>query len=280
MRVKIWGCRGSIPSPGSETARYGGNTTCVEVRLNDGSLVIIDAGTGIRLLGAAILQEPSLRRIHLLLTHAHWDHVQGFPFFVPAYLAGYSIRVNGGPTARASLQRFLAHQMDPPFFPVNFSELKASFDFESSDGEPIRIGGASIEPIPLKHPNGGYGYHFQEGPQRFVFLTDNELGYEHSGGLTDQEYARLCRGVDLVIHDAQYTEEEYRRTRGWGHSTFTAAVELAAASRAVRFGIFHHDPAHRDQDLDLHIEACRESLSHYGRRGELFGVREGMEILL
>jgi phosphoribosyl 1,2-cyclic phosphodiesterase len=280
MRVRIWGCRGSIPSPGAETDRYGGNTTCVEVRLEDGSLIVIDAGTGIRKLGAAILQEPSVRRIHLLLTHAHWDHVQGFPFFVPAYLEGYSIRVHGGPLARASLRRFLAHQMDPPFFPVNFADLKASFDFESSDGEPMQIGRARIEPIPLKHPNGGYGYQFFEERRRFVFLTDNEIGCEHSGGLPDGEYAHLCRGADLVIHDAQYTEEEYRRTRGWGHSTFTAAVDLAAASRATRFGIFHHDPAHRDQDLDRHIEECREGLSHRGSRTELFGAREGMEILL
>lgn len=280
MRVKVWGCRGSIPSPGAETSRYGGNTTCVEVRLADGSLVVLDAGTGLRSLGAAVLREPSLRRLHLLLTHAHWDHVQGFPFFVPAYLEGYAIRVRGGPLARASLRRFLAHQMDPPFFPVNFADLRASFDFDSSDGEPLQIGAATIEPIPLKHPNGGYGYHFIEGRKRFVFLTDNEIGHDHPGGLSDDEYGKLCRGADLVLHDAQYTDEQYRRTRGWGHSTFAAAVELAVSSRAKRFGLFHHDPAHRDQDLDAYVSDCRQELSRRGGRGELFGVQEGMEISL
>jgi len=186
--------------------------------------------------------------------------------------------VRGGRRARASLRRFLAHQMDPPFFPVNFADLRASFDFDSSDGEPMQIGGASVQPIPLKHPNGGYGYQFIEGHRRFVFLTDNEIGYDHPGGLPDSEYGELCRGADLVIHDAQYTEEQYQRTRGWGHSTFAAAVELAAASRAHRFGISHHDPAHRDQDLDAHIADCRAALAQRGGRGELFGAREGMEI--
>jgi phosphoribosyl 1,2-cyclic phosphodiesterase len=130
MKIKIWGCRGSIPSPGCDTNVYGGNTTCVEVRLADGTLLVIDAGTGMRCLGNSILEAGGPKKIHLLLTHAHWDHLQGFPFFVPAYKEGYNISVRGGPQAQQYLQTFLAHQMDPPYFPVPFADLNAHFEFQ------------------------------------------------------------------------------------------------------------------------------------------------------
>ena len=137
MKIKIWGCRGSIPSPGCDTSVYGGNTTCVEVRPQDGSLIVIDAGTGLRCLGNALLQTGEPKKIHLLLTHAHWDHLQGFPFFVPAYTEGYSILVRGGPLAQQSLEAFLAHQLDPPYFPVPFRDLKAVFDFQQENGRSL-----------------------------------------------------------------------------------------------------------------------------------------------
>lgn len=280
MRIKIWGCRGSIPSPGCDTSEYGGNTTCVEVRPEDGSLIVIDAGTGIRCLGNSLLEVQGPKTVHLLLTHAHWDHLQGFPFFVPAYMEEYSIRVRGGPFAKTSLEGFLAHQMDPPYFPVPFRDLKASFDFQEENGRRLSIGDVDIVPIVLKHPNGGYGYKFKEDGKTFVFLTDNEIGFDHPGGLSDAEYAEICRGADLLVHDGQYTDREYEVSRGWGHSTFRAVTDLGVSAQVKRLGIFHHDPRHLDQDLDRYLEECKRRITSVKSRVECFGTKEGMEISL
>ena len=280
MRIKIWGCRGSIPSPGCDNNKYGGNTTCVEVRLKDGSLIVIDARTGIRCLGNTLLKARGPKNVHLLLTHAHWDHLQGFPFFVPAYMEEYSIIVRGGRPAKQSLEAFLAHQMDPPYFPVPFRDLKASFDFRQENGQYLSIGNVAIITIPLKHPNGGYGYKFIEGDKTFVFLTDNEIGFDHPGGLPDAEYAAICRNADLLIHDGQYTEQEYEISRGWGHSTFRSVTDLSISADVKRLGIFNHDQRHLDQDLDRYIEECRQQISEEKSRVECFGTKEGMEISL
>jgi phosphoribosyl 1,2-cyclic phosphodiesterase len=269
MRIKIWGCRGSIPSPGADTSRYGGNTTCVEVRLADGSLVIIDAGSGIRNLGRQLVRQKDPQRIHLLLTHAHWDHLQGFPFFLPAYREAFTIQVWGGPRPAGELRGFLRRQLEPPYFPVKFTSLPAGFRFTRQADSGLKLGDTRIEAIPLTHPNGGFGFRFSEGGRTFVYLTDNELGYDHPGGLSAAKYAELCGGADLLLHDAQYTEKEYRSTRGWGHSTFTAAEELGRAAQVRRFGLIHHDPQHTDLELDRILAR---------RRVECFGVTEGMEI--
>ena len=276
MRIKIWGCRGSVPSPGGDTSRYGGNTTCVEVRLGDGSLVVIDAGSGIRNLGRELIRRSESRHIHLFLTHAHWDHVQGFPFFLPAYQKRFTLQVWGGPRNAGTLRSYLRQQLTPPFFPVKFAELGATLRFPARPAPEIRIDGTRIQAIPLAHPDGGFGFKFSEAGRSLVFLTDNELGFRHPGGLSFKHYAELCRGADLVLHDAQYTPEEYRLTRGWGHSTFPAVVELCRAAAPKRFGLIHHDPQHTDPELDRHVRDCRRAL---GRRGaDCFGAVEGMEI--
>jgi phosphoribosyl 1,2-cyclic phosphodiesterase len=276
MRIKVWGCRGSVPSPGGDTSRYGGNTTCVEVRLGDGSLVVIDAGSGIRNLGRELARRDGPRLIHLFLTHAHWDHVQGFPFFLPAYRKDFTLQVWGGPRSGAALRSYLRQQLTPPFFPVRFSELGAAFRFPARAAPEISIDGTRIQSIPLAHPDGGYGFKFSAAGRSFVFLTDNELGYRHPGGLSPKGYAELCRGADLVLHDAQYTLEEYRLTRGWGHSTFPAVVELCREAAPKRFGLIHHDPQHSDRELDRHVRDCRRALG--GKGADCFGVVEEMEI--
>ncbi len=278
MRIKIWGCRGSLPAPGGETDKYGGNTTCVEIRLKDGTLIIIDAGSGIRKLGKALLKEKALNNIYLFLTHSHWDHLQGFPFFTPAYMPDYNIYVRGGPLAMQSLKEFLKYQMNPPYFPVSFDLLKAQFDFNYDNPEEQIIGCARIVPILLSHPNGGYGFKIIEESKTFVFLTDNELEYSHEGGLTEAEYINFCRGSNILFHDAQYTVEEYKITRGWGHSTFLAATRLSMAAEVNRFGIFHHDPDHTDEDLDRYILPCQELIDRENSEVECFGVQEGMEL--
>lgn len=281
MRIRIWGCRGSLTTAGREVIRYGGYTTCVEVRLDDGTLIILDAGSGIHKLGTRLLGDAGLTNIYLLLTHSHWDHLTGFPFFTPAYLDRYRIHVRGGPDAKTSLANFLRHQMDPPFFPVEFSVLKAQFDFGSSDGEEMTIGGAHIIPIPLSHPNGGYGFRIVERGKSFVFLTDTELGFSHPGALREEDYLDAARGADLLLHDAQYSDEEYAsRTRGWGHSTYTRAADFAARAGVKRMGTFHHDPDHGDREIDASIRLCRKLMKQKHSSTECFGTAEGMEIRL
>jgi phosphoribosyl 1,2-cyclic phosphodiesterase len=277
MRIRIWGCRGSLTTAGREVVRYGGYTTCVEVRLDDGTLLILDAGSGIHRLGRQLLGEPGLTDMYLLLTHSHWDHLTGFPFFTPAYLDRYRIHVRGGPDAKTSLANFLRHQMDPPYFPVEFSVLKAHFDFGSSDGEEMTIGSAHVVPIPLSHPNGGYGFRIVEAGKAFVFLTDNELGYSHPGALREEDYLEAAQGADLLLHDAQYSDEEYAsRTRGWGHSTYARAADFAARAGVKRLGTFHHDPDHDDREIDASVRLCGKVMRQAGSRGKCFGAAEGM----
>ncbi|MBC8229477.1 MBL fold metallo-hydrolase [bacterium] len=278
MNIKVWGCRGSLPAPGENTIKYGGNTTCLEIRLNDNTLIIIDAGSGIRNLGKKLLAEQNLTEMYLFLTHAHWDHLMGFPFFVPGYLSRYKIHVRGGECAKRTLEQYLRHQMEPPYFPVPFDAMKAEFDFTSGDARGMSIGSAEIIPIPLNHPNGGCGFKIIEEGKTLVFLTDNELDFRHEGGMTKDEYISFSKGADVLIHDAQYTEKEYKATKGWGHTTFSSATELSIKAEVRHLGLWHHDPEHTDDDIDGFVASCQEKIAQANSHVQCFGVREGMEI--
>jgi phosphoribosyl 1,2-cyclic phosphodiesterase len=281
MKITVWGCRGSLPAPGEETIRYGGNTTCLEVRLDDGTLIIIDAGSGIRKLGEKLLAEETSTEIYLFLTHAHWDHLMGFPFFQPAYLDKYRIHVRGGPRAQRSLMRYLRQQMAPPFFPVSFEVMNAEFDFNVIRPERKRVGAAEVIPVQLNHPNGGYGFKIVEADQVFVFLPDNELDFIHLEGLTRESYVDFSRGATLLMHDAQYTDAEYESIKkGWGHTKLSSAVELSIQAEVERFGLFHHDPARTDSEMDELVGLCQKEAAQVGSKVECFGTREGTEIVL
>jgi phosphoribosyl 1,2-cyclic phosphodiesterase len=278
MKLRIWGCRGSLPVPGQTTLKYGGNTTCLELRLDDGTVIVIDAGSGIRNLGKKLIGEKGLRDIYLLLTHSHWDHLMGFPFFAPAYSEQYSIHVRGGPIAKETLKQSLEHQMEPPYFPARMNEMKADFDI--THGIPIikRIGSAEITSIPLNHPNGGFGYALREYDKSIVFLTDNELNYQHRGGKTYSEYVSFCRGADLLIHDAQYTKNQYQIVKTWGHSTYYDAVHLALDARVKHLMFFHHDPDRTDVELDQIITQYNDVLNKMKSKIQLSAAIEGEEI--
>ena len=286
MKIKIWGCRGSITTPGQTTLRYGGNSTCVEVRTAEGEAagqnIVVDAGSGVRNLGKALRREKKILDIRFFFTHSHWDHLVGFPFFEPAYFSDYHITFCGGPHAQDSIKRYLSRQMEAPFFPVDFSLLKAKFDFRCDrtqhESGPCRFDGMEVLPAPLNHPNGGYGFKFIEAGKAFVLFTDNELGFKHEGGLDVAGYVEFCRGADVLIHDAQYTDKEYKRTRGWGHSTYAETVDLALAAGVKRLGLFHHDPDRTDDDLDQQVEFCRERIRAAGGKVECFACAEGMTI--
>lgn len=275
MKIKFWGCRGSIPAPGPDTLKYGGNTTCLEVRPPGGGVIIIDAGSGIRLLGKQLLKEKTTTDVFLLLTHSHWDHLTGFPFFTPAYSSKYKISVYGGPSAQGSLKNYLSHQMMPPYFPVDFNLMKATFHFGNNGLHSGCIGGIDFSSIELSHPNGGYGFKLALDGKRFVFLTDNEPAFPHAGGLQRQQYVDFCRGADLLVHDSQYTDEEIRITRGWGHSTFAEATQIAIDAGVKKLGLFHHDPDRTDNELDRLIESCRKRIAQEGADIECFGCMEG-----
>ena len=280
MEITIWGCRGALPIPGRSTVRYGGNTTCLEIRLADGNLIVLDAGTGIRSLSKKIMTEGGRDEIFLLLSHSHWDHLMGFPFFAPGYVESFKIHVRGGPIAKETIRKYLERQMEPPFFPVKFSTMKAEFDFTHGLPQVKNIGKAVITPIPLSHPNGGYGFKIEESGKTFIFMTDNELEYEHEGGRSIREYTRFCEGADLLIHDAQYTMEEYKRNIKWGHSTYKSALDLALNAEVKQFGLFHHDPDHSDADLDRIVAVSREYLAKRNKNMDCFAASEGMSLSL
>lgn len=284
MKIRIWGCRGSIPTPGPTTLRYGGNSTCLEIRPANGQTIIVDAGSGLRNLGAALLREKEPAPIRFFFTHSHWDHLLGFPFFRPAYSERFSIGLCSGPHAEDTILKFINHQMKPPFFPVDFSYLKAKFEFHCyrPHGEygHCPCHGMEISQVPLNHPDGGYGYKFTEKGKTFVFLPDNELGFRHEGGLTREKYVEFCRGADLLFHDAQYTDQEYTRARSWGHSTFSEAVDLAVDAGVKCLGLFHHDPERTDQDLDSQVQLCRERIRMAGGAVQCYAAEEGMAIEL
>jgi phosphoribosyl 1,2-cyclic phosphodiesterase len=271
-----------MTTPGHDTLRYGGNSTCLEIRSAAGQVFVVDAGSGVRNLGKALQHEQGVSDIRFFLTHAHWDHLAGFPFFEPAYSDRYSITFCSGQHSQNVIYRYLSHQMEPPYFPVDFHHLKANFNFHCEQPKQgngnCRIGTIEFLPVALNHPNGGYGFKFMEDGKTFVFLTDNELGFRHAGGLSREEYVAFCRDADTLFHDAQYTAEEYRHTCGWGHSTYRDATDLAIEAGVKRLGLFHHDPGRTDDDLDRQTDYCWEQIMKADSSVECFSCREGMVI--
>lgn len=287
MQIKVWGCRGSIPSPGKESIKYGGESTCLEILTNSKQRIIIDAGSGIRKLGQVILNDKTNTHITLILTHAHWDHLMGFPFFMPAYFSKYSITLCGGPIPQNTLLNFLKHQMEAPFFPVEFQVLKANIKSgchcdEGFCDHLLPKGESSIvcHSIPLNHPNGGFGFKFFSNDKSFVFLTDTEIRHKHASGLSRKEYLDFCKGVDLLFHDAQYTEEEYKKTISWGHSTYQDAVDFAIEAGVKSLGLCHHDPDRSDDDIDKQLNTIQNYILKSGSHLECFACREGMSLEL
>lgn len=280
MKIKVWGCRGTLPTPGYHTLKYGGNTTCIEIRNKKGFPTIIDAGSGLRFLGKQLMQEEGLNELCLMLTHSHWDHLMGFPFFLPAYFSRFHINVCGIQSARNYMSQSLARQLEAPYFPVNFDQLKAKFNFDCKGPGCKDCKQMQITSVPLSHPNGGYGFRFSEDGRDFVLLTDNELGYQHPGGLLPEGYVEFCKDADLLFHDAQYTDADYEKTRTWGHSTYKETLKLAIDARVKRLGLFHHDPDRTDAELDQIVAELQKAAHQQGSQLEVFAVFEGQTITL
>lgn len=266
MKLKLWGVRGSIPTPRKENLGYGGNTSCIEIRLPNHEFFIFDAGTGIRELGRA-LQQTSLHGssdIHLFLTHFHWDHIQGIPFFGPLY--DPNCRMNFYATSYAcGLHEALAGQMTNPYFPVNFEAVSGNHRFINMGGSPISLGSLTVRPFPMHHPQGAGGYRIESGGASIVYATDREHGHEK----LDEVLRDYAQDADILIHDAQYTPEEYARFKGYGHSTWEEAVNVALECNVKQLVLSHHDPNHDDQVVSAIVDCAR------ARFPNTIGAREG-----
>jgi phosphoribosyl 1,2-cyclic phosphodiesterase len=256
MHISCWGSRGSIPVSGKEFTKYGGDTTCVEIRTSSDDIIIVDAGTGIRRLGNHLVNEKRFN-YNIIFTHAHWDHMIGFPAFKPLFMNNIELKVYRCPFPGKFIENMLATVMRPPNFPVRYSDVRAEIHYVDSCPATFQIGSVTVESIPLNHPDGGCGYKFTEDGRSFVFLTDNELDYAHPGSLTRKDYLEFCRDADLLFHDAEYTPEEYRTKRGWGHSLYTDVVNLAMEANVKNLGLFHINSERTDEDMDRIVDQCR-----------------------
>jgi CheY-like chemotaxis protein/phosphoribosyl 1,2-cyclic phosphodiesterase len=296
MRIRFWGTRGSLAKPGPTTLRYGGNTPCVEVRTRDGTLIVLDCGTGAHGLGLALMAsgERPLRG-HLMLTHTHWDHIQGFPFFAPLFVAGneWDIYAPGG--LGRHLETTLAGQMEYTYFPVTLAQLGATTRYHDLVEGSFTIRDINVVTQYLNHPALAIGYRVTAGGASLVYSVDHEphapapCGSSSSTGpglgarpahAEDRRHVDFLAGADLVIHDAQYTIEEYPQKEGWGHSPAEWVVDYAVAARAKRFALFHHDPLRTDEALDRLVEVCRERAARAGSELDVFAAAEGQVVEL
>ena len=275
MIITCWGSRGSIPVSGKEYLRYGGDTTSLEIRTKSEDIIAVDAGTGIRRLGNKLAEE-NVHNIHFLFTHAHWDHLMGFPFFKPIYFERAQLHMHGCPFHTQFVETILSTVMAPPNFPVKYDDVKAQMKYEKACPQEFNIGSVSITPIAISHPNGGSGYKFEEDGKSFVFLTDNELGYIHSGGRSFEDYASFCTDADLLIHDSEYTPDEYLTYIEWGHSTYTDVLKLAQAAGIKKLGLFHLNQERTDDQMDDMVAACRQYIAEQGLKFECVGVASDM----
>ena len=256
LTVSFRGVRGSTPAPGDATARYGGNTSCVEVRA-DNQVLILDAGTGIRRLGIDLLKEfeTSPIEVALLISHTHWDHIQGLPFFAPAYSAERKIRVLAARGAGAELTRALRNQMEPIYFPVSFDRLPGLMAVEELASDDVILGPFRVRVAALNHPGGSTGFRIEANGGSIAYLPDHEP-FENDSA--NDALSEFVREVDLLILDTQYTETEFQLHRGWGHGCLTNSVALAINAGVRQLAFFHHDPERDDEQIDRMVECARD----------------------
>jgi phosphoribosyl 1,2-cyclic phosphodiesterase len=278
MIVKFWGVRGSIPSPGVSTVRYGGNTSCVSIDFFSNKLLILDAGTGIRELGKSLEKKNS--EYYILLTHNHWDHIQGFPYFSPLYKKNqriFTFPILHGEELICSL----LEQMDGTYFPLDIMDLPSQY--ECIPRKPItflREQGLDISQIATNHPGGGYGYRIRKLGKSVVYITDNELYPPYNKNTEFEEFVRFCSFADVLIHDSQYIEQDMPYKHGWGHSLVSQTCELALAADVKHVILFHHDPERNDEELDVIQKKAQSWFEENNAHITCTAAFEGMELML
>jgi phosphoribosyl 1,2-cyclic phosphodiesterase len=272
MRVSFYGVRGSVPAPGPATARYGGNTSCVEVRPRDGSLIVLDAGTGIRALGAEVAESDGPTRVHLLLSHTHWDHILGLPFFAPLWQSRNELLIY--PLPSDEQERFKRTIFDDIHFPVSANDIPSKVELVKPNGDVWRIGSATVRRMRLNHPGGAQGFRIDdEDGASFVYLTDNELS---SPRVSMDDLSRFADGASLMVHDSQYIPSDMPAKRGWGHSVVDDVLRLGVMAEPAILGLFHHDPDRSDAELDAIGESAGRWMAQHSEATELIVAREGL----
>jgi len=288
--VRFWGTRGSIPTPGRATYRYGGNTSCVEIRVGD-SLFICDGGTGLRELGVDLLRRSNCPiHAHMLFSHMHWDHIQGFPFFAPIYRPQNTFHIYGTYPGDARFHSLLSGQMSSAYFPVDFSDLNAHVvPTDLGDHGRRDIDGVVVRCFEQRHPGLSYAYSLEADGRKVVYATDNEVDLTiadpqlplrdpNAPRIVPAPFVEFCRGADLLIADGQYTDAEYVMYTGWGHARATTIVDLAVQAGVRQLAVYHHDPMQTDRDVELKIDACRARALRFGSPLFVFAAREGIEL--
>lgn len=292
MFLKFRGTRGSIPTPGDQTLKYGGNTSCIECVSETGERIIFDAGSGIRPLGLELVDQMPLS-VSIFISHTHWDHIQGLPFFVPLFVEGNKINIFGtpDPASLKTIKDALSLQMEYRYFPVRETELKSTIHYETlSEGQVVEIGDTRISCIFMNHPILNFGYKVEENGKSFFFTGDHERyvssytadspEYHDHQQIMEEKQERLIefiKGVDVLIADSQYTQEEYEQKVGWGHSTYRGCVAMAKEAGIRRLYLTHHDPTRSDAALDLLNDKLQKK---YGDDLDVTIAREGMEIII
>jgi len=293
MKIKFWGVRGSIPTPGPSTVKYGGNTTCIEIRTNDNDLIILDAGTGIHTLAQNLLKEMPIQA-HIFISHTHWDHIQGLPFFIPIFIPNNQIKIYGGidPVTSETINRALSVQLQYSFFPIREAQLNARIEYVTiKPGIPVKVGSAIVTPIVLSHPVLNFGYRIDCDGQSVFFTGDYEPQlniydpqddeYDEFQSFVDAKWDEVVlamKDVDALIVDSSYTSEEYVAKQGWGHGTYDSGIKLAVAAKAKKLFFTHHEPTRSDANLDAIYQNLLES--NPDTACELLLAQEGVDISL
>ncbi len=282
MEAVCWGTRGSIASPGPSTAKYGGNTPCMQVRLDDGRRFIFDAGTGIRPLGTSMMGEEGSADATIFLTHFHWDHIQGFPFFMPLYNPAASLRIIGPKQFDVDVQTLFAGQMGPIYFPIPFDALAAQKEFFHLNEGVWEEDGFTVSVMRMRHPSFTVGYRIEYGGSSLAYIPDNEIVGENYDVGEDwhSDFIDFIGDVDVLIHDAMFTEEEYQSKLGWGHSTFRQAIHLGHEAGAKKLLFFHHDPERHDDKLSGLVSSRRDEALSLGYSFQIDAAAERADILL
>lgn len=296
MKLKFWGTRGSIPTPGKDTVRYGGNTPCVEVRLNNNELIIFDAGTGIRSLGDQLVATGESVQAFIVISHPHWDHIQGFPFFKPAFISGNDLTIIGPKSRHVTMRQMMAHLMDKVYFPIQLRDLKANINFVAMAEESTKVFDATLSSLYVNHPSFALGYRLDVGGHSLVYISDNEpfdrevatslknvdsaVVRKFVASLPDpnQRVVEFVRGVDVLIHDSTYTPEEYVNHVGWGHSHYLFCMKVAHEAGVKKLILFHHNQTHDDATVDDIVAKCRREIKTRNYKFECHAAAEGMEV--